>query len=481
MVEFVLILPVMMLILLIVADFGRFFSAYISDVNAAREGANYAAAQAADSAYTTIAFNQGIVDAATGQSNAQGQSGGGALDVSSKCFSPSAPSTPIDCHVASDYAGGIGNQVTVTVKQPFAFLTPFIGSLFGGSLTLTTSATAPIFNPKVASVTSTSLTITANNQTRVFDAANPAFTYVVSPSVSLTTPATCSSTATASSPVGTYSITCSGAVLAGYSISYVAGTLTITAAPMTITADNKTRAFGATNPAFTYVLSPSVSLTTPATCTSTADASSPVGNYLISCSGAVLAGYSISYVAGTLTVTSTSTSLIITADNKTRASGAANPAFTYVVSPSVSLTTPATCTATASSTAGTYPITCSGAVLAGYSIGYVAGTLTVTSSTCVTPVVTLEAAPKTGDNKQFSITPTFTATVTNGTVTSWQWDFGDALTSTGASPVTHPYVYTLGYGNGGHGVGLQPWTAKLTVTTLPGCTGSKSVLITLDP
>jgi Flp pilus assembly protein TadG len=231
MVEFVLILPVMMLILLIVADFGRFFSAYISDVNAAREGANYAAAQAADSAYTTIAFNQGIVDAATGQSNAQGQSGGDALDVSSKCFSPSAPSTPIDCHVASDYAGGIGNQVTVTVKQPFAFLTPFIGSLFGGSLTLTTSATAPIFNPKVASVTSSSLTITANNQTRVVGAADPAFTSVVSPSVSLTTPATCTSTATVLSPIGSYPITCSGAVLAGYSISYVAGTLTVTATP----------------------------------------------------------------------------------------------------------------------------------------------------------------------------------------------------------------------------------------------------------
>jgi Flp pilus assembly protein TadG len=307
MVEFVLILPVMMLILLIVADFGRFFSAYISDVNAAREGANYAAAQAADSAYTTIAFNQGIVDAATGQSNAQGQSGGDALDVSSKCFSPSAPSTPIDCHVASDYAGGIGNQVTVTVKQPFAFLTPFIGSLFGGSLTLTTSATAPIFNPKVASVTSTPLTITANNQTRVVGAADPAFTSVVSPSVSLTTPATCSSTATVLSPIGSYPITCSGAVLAGYSISYVAGTLTVTSSSLTITANNQTRVVGAADPAFTSVVSPSVSLTTPATCTSTATVLSPIGSYPITCSGAVLAGYSISYVAGTLTVTATPT------------------------------------------------------------------------------------------------------------------------------------------------------------------------------
>src|SRR5450759_3156779 len=123
MVEFVLILPVMMLILLIAVDFGRLFSAYISDVNAAREGANYAAAHAADTTYTVSDFEKGVVKATTGQANAQGLSSGGALNVSFTCFSP--PSTTMDCHDASDFAVGIGNQVTVTVKQPFAFLTPF--------------------------------------------------------------------------------------------------------------------------------------------------------------------------------------------------------------------------------------------------------------------------------------------------------------------------------------------------------------------
>jgi Flp pilus assembly protein TadG len=308
-VEFALILPVMMLILLIAVDFGRLFSAYISNVNAAREGASYAATHAGDSTYILADFNSGVADAATGQSNAQGLSGGGALDVSYKCFSPPpAPPTAIDCHVAStNYAGGIGNQVTVTVKQPFDFVTPFIGSLFGGSLTLTTSATGPVLNPIVASVVTPPLTITANNQTRVFGAADPAFTYGVSPSVSLTTPATCTSTATVSSPIGSYPITCSGAVLAGYSIGYVAGTLTVTSASLTITANNQTRVVGAADPAFTYGVSPSVSLTTPATCTSTATVSSPIGSYPITCSGAVLAGYSIGYVAGTLTVTATPT------------------------------------------------------------------------------------------------------------------------------------------------------------------------------
>jgi hypothetical protein len=80
-------------------------------------------------------------------------------------------------------------------------------------------------------------------------------------------------------------------------------------APLTVTADNKSRAFGAANPAFTYVVSPSVVLTTPATCTSTATVSSPVGTYPITCSGGALANYSITYVPGTLTITAAATAI----------------------------------------------------------------------------------------------------------------------------------------------------------------------------
>jgi hypothetical protein len=76
-------------------------------------------------------------------------------------------------------------------------------------------------------------------------------------------------------------------------------------APLTVTADNKSRAFGAADPAFTYVVSPSVVLTTPATCTAVGvTAASPVGGYPITCTGGALANYSItSYVDGLLTIT----------------------------------------------------------------------------------------------------------------------------------------------------------------------------------
>jgi MBG domain (YGX type) len=70
---------------------------------------------------------------------------------------------------------------------------------------------------------------------------------------SRTTLPTLSTTATASSHVAgsPYAITASGAVDTDYSISYVAGTLTVTPAGLTITANNQTKVYGAGLPTLT--------------------------------------------------------------------------------------------------------------------------------------------------------------------------------------------------------------------------------------
>ena len=77
------------------------------------------------------------------------------------------------------------------------------------------------------------LTVTAPDATRVQGDANPTFapTYsgFVYAAASLTTQPTCTTTATAGSPVGTYPITCSGGASDNYSFTYVPGTLTVTA------------------------------------------------------------------------------------------------------------------------------------------------------------------------------------------------------------------------------------------------------------
>jgi MBG domain (YGX type) len=111
-----------------------------------------------------------------------------------------------------------------------------------------------------------------------------------------------------STPAGSYTITCRGASATNYSISYQAGTLTITPAPLTITADNKQMTVHGSVPALTASYSGFVNgetaaaLTTAPSCRTTATSSSPVGSYPITCSGAVAPNYSLSYKPGTLSV-----------------------------------------------------------------------------------------------------------------------------------------------------------------------------------
>ena len=86
--------------------------------------------------------------------------------------------------------------------------------------------------------------------------------------------------ASRSSHRGTYPITASGAVDTDYTISYVAGTLTVTPVALTITANDQTKAYGAALPALTASYSgfvngdTDVSLTTAPTLTTSAHADS---------------------------------------------------------------------------------------------------------------------------------------------------------------------------------------------------------------
>ena len=84
--------------------------------------------------------------------------------------------------------------------------------------------------------------------------------------------------------------------------------ISVSPAPLTVTASSPAMTYGAAAPAVTPVYSGFVggdsasSLTTAPACSTTATSSSPVGSYPSSCSGAVDANYDISYVAGTVTV-----------------------------------------------------------------------------------------------------------------------------------------------------------------------------------
>ena len=249
------------------------------------------------------------------------------------------------------------------------------------------------------------LIVSANDQTKVYGAALPTLTASYSGFVngdtaaSLTTPPALTTTADAGSPVldNPYAITVSGAADPNYAISYAAGSLTITPAPLTITANNQTKIYGAALPTLTASYSGfvnhdnSASLATQPTLTTTATASSQVagGPYAIAASGAVDSDYTITYVAGTFTVTPAP--LTITANNQTNVYGAALPTLTLSYKgfangdSSANLTSQPSLSTTAtagSHVAGSpYAITASDAVDSDYAITYVAGAFTVTPGT----------------------------------------------------------------------------------------------------
>jgi hypothetical protein len=282
-----------------------------------------------------------------------------------------------------------------------------INASFRDSATGTTqSATAAV----TWSAAPQTITVTPANQTITFGGAEPVFTSTSASSGShtLTTPATCTVVG-AHVNVATYPITCSGATApAGDTIVYNTGTLTINPAPFTVTANNQSITYGAPTPDLTTAFTglPAGVTVTGTICSITGDPA--VGSYPITCDGANAGpNYRASYVAGTLTIAKAT--VTITADNKTRAYGQANPALTYVVTGmqgSDALRTLPSCVVTGGTNAGTAPITCSGASAGtNYTVAYAPGTLTVTPA-----VVTVAA--KSASSTYGEDAPAFSADVT---------------------------------------------------------------------
>ena len=184
-------------------------------------------------------------------------------------------------------------------------------------------------------VTPATLTIAANPATKVYGATLPTLTASFvgfvngDTAASLTTQPILTTAATASSPVlsGVYDIRVSKASDPNYNISYIDGTLTVTPAPLIITANNVVKLYGAALPTLTasyygFVNGDTVlSLTTAPTLTTTGTANSPVtGNpYPITVSGASDLNYIIEYQTGQLWVNPAP--LTITANNATKVYG----------------------------------------------------------------------------------------------------------------------------------------------------------------
>ena len=255
-------------------------------------------------------------------------------------------------------------------------------------------------NLAVLTVTPAELAGRADDQVRLYGQPNPLFTITYSGFVNGEDASVVSGTlgaqtpAQTNSPVGVYPIQVWGQSAPNYHIQFVSGSLTVAPAPLVVQADDASRAYGQTNPAFTATLSGlandeditalvgTLAFTTPA------QTDSPVGSYPIEPSGLSATNYSLVFSNGTLNVREHA--LVVTADDLVRSYGATNPPLTGTVvgaqngdNITANFSTPAD----ASSPVGSYPIIASlsdpDGRLSNYSVTTNNGTLTVAPATLV--------------------------------------------------------------------------------------------------
>ncbi len=119
-VEVALVLPLLALLLTGLLDFGRAFFVTVSLNDAAAEGGVYAATHPTDTTGITA--------------RARGSLEGTPL------IDPNQVQVTVVCAGGNCATVSGGAAITVTTTYPFTFITPFIGSMFGGSLTLRASA-----------------------------------------------------------------------------------------------------------------------------------------------------------------------------------------------------------------------------------------------------------------------------------------------------------------------------------------------------
>lgn len=173
----------------------------------------------------------------------------------------------------------------------------------------------------MASITPVLLYVDADPETMVYGSAVPmlgltAQGLVGSDTVSTALTGSLATTASPTADVGTYPITQGSlaAVNGNYTIDFTGSNVTITPAPLTISAENLTTVYGAPLPSLVPVYKGFVqsdgpfSLATLPSLTTSATPGSAVGSYPITVSGASSNDYTITYVPGTLTVTRAGTS-----------------------------------------------------------------------------------------------------------------------------------------------------------------------------
>jgi filamentous hemagglutinin family protein len=202
---------------------------------------------------------------------------------------------------------------------------------------LTSSNYAIAYVPGMLTITPAALTVTAVDASKVYGAADPALLYTIGGdglrNGDLLTGAL-------SAPVGSAATAGTHAIVQGtlaaspnYTLAYVPGTLTVSRAPLTITALDRSKVYGTADPSLGYALGGGGLQYGDAL---TGALSAPTGAVAIAGTHAILQGtltaganYAVTFVPGTLTVARSP--LTITARDQSKVYGEVDPALTYVL------------------------------------------------------------------------------------------------------------------------------------------------------
>ena len=244
----------------------------------------------------------------------------------------------------------------------------------------------------VVTVVKIPLTAHVANTTKVYGDANPEFNITYSgfrdgdSEVGFSVPASISTIVDNSSKVGKYDIVASGAVSDKYEISYIPGTLTITKAPLSISAGNYTKKQGDAMPGFKASYTgfkngenESVLTKQPVFSCEANEASAPAV-YAVTISGAEAENYDISYEQGRLTVVEAD-AVVVRAKSYSRQYGDENPVLEFETEGAALDGTPEiVCSAVANSPVGSYTIEVKQGSIKNYNVHFESGSLVITKA-----------------------------------------------------------------------------------------------------
>jgi gliding motility-associated-like protein len=224
------------------------------------------------------------------------------------------------------------------------------------------------------------VTVTAAAKSKAYGDADPVLTYAFAPALAGTDAFTGSLTRVVGENIGTYAINQGTLALsANYTLTYIGADLTIGKKTVTVTAAAKSKAYGDADPVLTYAFAPALAGTDAFTGSLTRVVGENIGTYAINQGTLALsANYTLTYIGADLTIGKKT--VTVTAVEKSKTYGDADPALTYTFAPALITgdNFSGSLTRAAGENAGTYAINQGTVTLNGnYTITYESASLTV--------------------------------------------------------------------------------------------------------